>query len=117
MTDLLKRWAPLEPARCTAYIFASGVTTWSITTYADGRQPFAPHRLGLESAVLIATIEAIAVRHWHFHLETQYNPSAQTPEAHAIVRTGLHSYLVYAATIAEALLGAYLEALEAQARA
>lgn len=119
MTELLKRWAELEPQRCRPkpvgdpapgpHIVAAG-TWWSAGAFPD----ISP------ALVLVAVIEAIEARGWTCSL------------THNLVQPGTWRAIVWASTAplpgtrtyrpsrasdanpAAALLGAYLAALEAE---
>lgn len=107
MRAALERWAQLEPERC------------SITAHAvDLAAPFAfrIHWVMLDAdpinraALFTAVIEAIEARGWEWNVGTTMQPPVQ-----AYVTTPKRRHLsTRAATPAEALLRAYLTALEAE---
>lgn len=107
MTELLKRWAELEPERCRVSDAAAHLRSpfafrihWATLT-AD------PINLAV---VLAAVIEAIQARGWFWNVGTTLQEPVQ-----AYVQSPERTFRpVRAETPAAALLGAYLAALEAE---
>lgn len=114
MTDLLKRWAALEPERCSATPLAAWVRL-------DGREfPLLHTEPAHGNALLLAAvIEAIEAHDWRWTLKC----GTCFYWARVIREVGWdtveHGCVASEPTDppAQPLLGAYLEALEAQAPA
>lgn len=106
MRELLKRWAQLQPSRCNMRTETLGpalVTLGGYGHYYWGEPASA-------AVVLAATIEAITARSWMWSLGTV----TSRPSIWGFVNPdGTRSHEGAAATPAEALLAAYLSALEA----
>ena len=113
MTDLLQRWAKLEPQLCED-------DGERITLVRDAGTPLARiwfgaqyHRLGIyEPLILAAVIEAIEARGWGWELTGSGCPGSARVKAH-----DTFGCIADEPTDPPAfpLLGAYLRALEAEA--
>lgn len=111
MTELLKRWASLEPAWCGVDDERATVMTDVGTPLERPRFTAQFHRLGqYEPYILAATIEALTARDWDWSAGN----SLQRPYR-AQVDTKTRTTVERADSPAEALLAAYLAALEAEA--
>lgn len=121
MTDLLKRWGELEPAWCHVDDERAGVMTDVGTPLERLRFKAQFHRLGqYEPLILAAVIEAIEARGWRLTLV--HNPwREERPKWGAWLSRYEEGDLALARrdheadTPAEAILSAYLAALEAEA--
>lgn len=113
MTELLKRWASLEPAWCGVDDERASVMTDVGTPLERPRFTAQFHRLGqYEPHILAAVIEAIEARGWLWSVGTV----TSRPRIWAFVNRDRHGWGCSgkADYPAEALLAAYLAALEAE---
>jgi hypothetical protein len=108
MTELLKKWAELEPGLCSTGALAA----WVTLSRTEHPVALTVATLASERAIILAAvIEAIEARGWWWNVGTTLQLPVQ-----AYVQSPERNFRpVRAETPAAALLGAYLAALEAEA--
>lgn len=119
MTDrmeLLARWSEIAPSECDIRPDPVSEDVHEVITFAArGRSMYITDSPYFEAVLLSALIEAVRARGWHYTLESYQSDDGIWHSALAIWECGNHHARkrAYAAEPCDALLSAYVAALEA----